>query len=200
MKHYKIVLMLVLTMILISSSIALGAPIQVKNNEAEVQVETGIYTPGEGEPLSAAAIGAVDSVMQGTGWVRQRAAKFKGWRPWGWGTTSKIKSAPSYEWVHLPVPLITRADGALMKISKAEFCARSTNGAQVKPVRLHLRSNYNLFGNVGIIWPNDTAIHCAWINFNPPVWKESLGISVQVYYGNTTDSLTLLKGWARTQP
>ena len=200
MKHYKIFLMLALIVTLISSSVALSAPAQVNNTESEIQVESGIYTPSEEELMSPATINAVDAVMQGTGWERERSGKFRVWTRYGWGTKGKVKVAPSYERVHWAVPLITRADGTLMKVERAEFCAKSSNGALVRPVRLHLRSNYNLFGNVAVTWPNDNLYHCAWITFNPPVWKESLGISVKLYFGNTTDSIVLLKGWARTQP
>lgn len=199
MKQYKLIFLLIMIVVLISSSVALGAPGDVQTDEPEQQEATYIYTPEVDDPQIPLSIGATDLVHQGTAWVAEKRYKFNLFRPYAWGTQTKTKAAGD-QWVHIAPPLMTRADGAWMYIEVVEFCAKSSNGAQTKPVGVHLRSNLNIFLNESISWPADNAYHCWTHVFNPPIWKESLGVSVLAHYANTTDKLTFFKSWVRVVP
>ena len=198
MKHYKIIFLFLIIGVLITSSVALGAPARQESVEPELEGETFIYTPGEDEPL--AITGTTDLVSQGTGGVSARKGMFSLFKYLGWGTVTRAKSfaAPTDEWVHIPVPMMTRLDGDWMYIKYVQFCAKSTDGANTKPIGLHLRSNNDLFGNYAITWPADNKYHCFGVSLN--TWKESLGVSVKLHYADAISKITLYKVWVQVGP
>jgi hypothetical protein len=202
MKHTKIIFVLLVIVILISSSAALGAPAEVQESEDVEEISVFVYTPGVDDPPELLAItGAVDLVTQGTGWVQERKFKYSKWKHYGWGTLAQTYKTPRDEWVHLPVTYATRIDNTFpMKVEYVEFCAQSTNGTVTKPVTLHVRNQATLMGSKAIAWPADNAYHCAGMSFSPNKYGESLGISVKLHFENNADQITLYKGWVRLQP
>jgi len=130
-------------------------------------------------------------------WRPQSPRHFTPFQVYGWGVETKRKTSGGNEWVHIAVPMITRLENRMQKIRKVEFCAKSTNGVQTKPIAIHLWSNKTRFKAQNIGWPADNKYHCVAVTFNPPVWKESLGISVLLHYANTTDRITLYKAWVQ---
>lgn len=185
--------------ILFTSSVALSAPAQLQEDQSESVVTGGVYTPGVDDPPELLAItGLSDFATQGTSWVSERPNRFRKWKVWGWGSQVAHwgSSTPADEWVHLPLTTATYIDGTKLYVSHVEFCAQSTNGALTKPTILHVRANEELIGNIPITW-SDNAYHCAYINFSPAKWAESVGISVRLHFANATDQITLYKGWVR---
>jgi hypothetical protein len=148
-----------------------------------------------------ASEGASDLVSYGTSWVPQYRSKFSAWRPMGWGIEAKVKAAGvGDQWVHIPIPLMSFGEGSALYISYVEFCAKSSNGAATKPITMHLRDMDSLVASEPVVWAPNNSYQCFGITLNPPVWRQSLGISVLVHFANTNDMITLYKGWARVAP
>ena len=153
----------------------------------------------EASANTVAAAGDYDFTTHGTAWVRQVPGEFILFRPLGWGIEARAKAAGS-KWVHIPVPFPSRIANSLMKIKFVEFCAQSTNGAISKPTRMDLWDYNGRFGSVNISWPADNAKHCYTYTFGSPAFHQDLGVSVLLYFANTTDKITLYKAWVRIVP
>lgn len=157
-----------------------------------------------GEAGSERAItGMTDVVAHGSAWVPQLRNRFSRWWPLGWGT--EVRSKPAFvgqdQWVHISIPLTARISDTPLRIERVEFCAKSTNGAQTRPVRLDLWSEYygQLYSGT-VNWAPNNNVQCPVAIFNPPVSAESLGASVLLHFANSTDVITLQKAWARVVP
>jgi hypothetical protein len=163
-----------------------------------VEVKTFVFAHGE-EPspktASLAAIPWTDISVHGTMWTPELRSKFSLFRPYGWGTATKVKAAGD-QWVHIPIPYVTYLEDVAQKIRYVEFCAQSSAGSRTKPTALHLWAGSKRFYAGAISWPADNAYHCAGVSFSPGVWKEDLGVSVSLHYANAVDSITLYKAWA----
>jgi hypothetical protein len=115
-------------------------------------------------------------------------------KPYSWGTGVKAKTAGN-QWVHIAIPYISYLDGTVLNLQHAEFCVKSTNGADTKPVKIEVWDNEVRNGSWPIFWPGDNSYHCIWIDYLTPGWFESVGISVQLHFANTIDKITLYKAW-----
>lgn len=159
-------------------------------------------------PAERAATGFVDTVSYGTDWNPENRNYMSLWKWFGWGIEAKLKAAraPGYVWVHIPITLLSYNEGSAMKIDYVEFCAMSTNGVATKPTDLHLweetgsGDGSDRFYTSVISWPADNNTHCIGADLNPAVWKQSLGVSVRLYFANSTDKITLGKAWAHLVP
>jgi hypothetical protein len=148
-----------------------------------------------------ASEGYSDLVNYGTAWVPQSRNSFARFRPMGWGMEAKVKPVGvGDQWVHIPIPLTSVAEGSAVLIEYVEFCALSSNGAGTAPTAFHLWSDGGRFKTTTVTWPADNGRHCIGITVSPPVWKDSLGVSVSLHFANTTDQITLYKAWARVRP
>lgn len=163
----------------------------------EPEVTSGVYDGGETTPYERAAV-FTDFAIHGTAWVKEgnTTSKFK---YMGWGTEVKAKAAGNI-WVHIPIPFNTYINGVPQKVQHIEFCAKSSHGAVTKPTDFHVRTSQARVKMVYLNWPVDNYYHCGWVNFNPPVWYEDIGLSVLLHFDNTTDQITLYKAWLRTVP
>jgi len=200
MKPYKLFVLLLLLVIALSGTVVTGAKVLTQEG-ASSEVKTGVYTPDPNAPPlpPTDTTGATDLVHQGTAWVAESRPSYGMFRPWAWGTETKVK-AISDQWVHLAVPYASVLDGTALKLKHAEFCAKSTNGAQTKPTRIDLWANATKIGQWAIAWPADNAYHCAYVDFPTPTWYEGVGISVWLHYANVADKITLYKAWVRLVP
>ena len=200
MKHKKLLLLLLIMLLSLSSSITSIPLVRAQTDGPSSEGDSGVYTPGEDDPSFPTAItGFSDFTIQGTAWTVERRGKFQRIKPWGWGTELKTKTTTD-EWVHIPVPMPTYVDATAVKISHVEFCARSSAGARTKPIRMDLWADDLRFKIQSISWPADNNSHCAYVNFSPATWKESLGISVYLRFANSADTITLGKAWVRLYP
>lgn len=162
---------------------------------------------GAAAPAPRAATGFVDTVSFGTGWVAQnRLAYGNHWIYYGWGVQADVKPAHagSYQWVHIPINLVSYNEGTALKVAYVEFCAQSSNGIAVRPTAFHLWETTavgktRFYENNAVAWPADNAWHCIGADV-PDTWRQSLGISVEIYFGNATDTITLGKAWAHLVP
>jgi hypothetical protein len=139
-----------------------------------------------------------DIAIHGTAWRPEQQANFSMWSPRGWGTEVKAKAA-GWKWVHAPVASLPVINGIAQNLVYVEFCAASSNGASTKPTRMDV---YDLDVKIlqqALSWWSDNALHCTGKNFTP-AWHQELGISVLLYFANTSDMITLYKAWARYQP
>lgn len=161
---------------------------------------TADETAAPADVESRATVGATHFVAHGTGWVPERRAKFSTWLYRGWGTEIKVKAATvgQDQWVHIPIPITTYMDGTWLEISSVEFCARSSNGAQTKPVMVDLWSDTR-FKRQSITWAANNNKQCVSIPVGP-TWEESLGVSVLLDFGSSSDTITLYKAWAVLEP
>lgn len=164
---------------------------------------------GADTPDTRASTGSTDVVAYGTAWVPELKGAFGArWKTYGWGVEARVKDAraPGYQWVHIPIPYIAREENSVVYLDYVEFCAKSSAGAQTKPTDLHLweenatAAGATRFHTQTIAWPADNNTHCIGVNLNPNVYKQSLGISVRLYFANGTDTITLMKAWARVTP
>lgn len=162
---------------------------------------------GADTPEPRAATGYVDTVSFGTDWVPElRGAFGNHWYYYGWGVVADVKPARAGtgQWVHIPINVLSFNEGSALKVSYVEFCAKSSNGAQVRPTHFHLwettaTGQTRFYENNSVAWPADNAWHCIGADV-PDTWRQSLGVSVRVYFGNETDTITLGKAWARLVP
>jgi len=151
-------------------------------------------------PSEVAPVGIYDFTNHGTDWVAERRGKFSLFKPFGWGTKTKVKAA-TQEWVHIPVPMPSRIADDLVNVQYVEFCAQSSKGGKSKPIQWDLwDDNSGRFYSESIIWPADNLKHCIGHTFNPPYWASNLGVSVLIKYANKYNSVTLFKAWVRVQP
>lgn len=161
---------------------------------------------GADTPEPRTATGFVDSVSFGTAWRPELSGAFGArWKTYGWGVEARVKDAraPGYQWVHIPITLLSYNEGSQLRVASVQFCARSSAGAQTKPTEIHLWEETGgapvRFHTQSISWPADNAYHC--VTADPPdSWRQSLGISVRLYFANGTDTITLGKAWAHLVP
>jgi hypothetical protein len=157
-----------------------------------------------GEAGSTRAIaGATDVVAHGTAWVPQLRNRFSRWWPLGWGTEVRSKAAfvGQDQWVHISIPFTARISDTALRVERVEFCAKSSNGAQTRPVRLDVWSEYyGQLYSAPVNWAPNNNVQCPVAVFSPPVSAESLGVSVWLHFANSTDVITLQKAWARVMP
>ena len=165
-----------------------------------------IATSGSAAPVveaggdSRAMTGKMDVVSPGTAWVVQRPGKVvQRYNSWGLKVRHKTGGYVG-EWFFMPLTLPTVVDGTPMRISLVEFCAKTTNPQGVRPTLLRLNEDASMFEYSAILWPNKKTKHCHSVGFNPPVWKQTLGLSVRVQFWNNTDSITFFKAWVRVVP
>jgi hypothetical protein len=143
-----------------------------------------------------ASSGDTDMVAHGTAWIAERPPKFKRFITYGWGTLTRRMSRGN-EWVHAPIPFISRLEGDRTFVSYVEFCAISTNGAKSKPIRIDVWDNTVRIASQAVTWAANNNVQCHGVTISPAVMAQSLGISVQVHYQNGIHDVTLLKAWAR---
>lgn len=157
---------------------------------------------GADTPEQRAAAGYYDTVSYGTAWVPElRGAFGTRWKTYGWGVEARVKDAraPGAQWVHIPITLLSYNEGSPMYIDFVQFCAKSSNGAVTKPTDIHVWSDSGRFYTQSISWASNNNKQCVTANF-PNAWKESLGISVRLYFASGTDVITLYKAWAHVLP
>jgi hypothetical protein len=156
------------------------------------------------ETDSARAItGATDVVAHGSAWVPQLRNRFSRWWQLGWGTEvrSKAVAVGQDQWVHISIPFTARISDTRLRVERVEFCAKSSNGAQTRPVRVDVWSEY--YGQLAsqtVNWAPNSNVQCPVVVFNPPADAESLGVSVLLHFANNSDVITLQKAWARVMP
>jgi len=151
--------------------------------------------PAAVENPTARALGTLTLGSHGTAWVPERARQFSLWRPYGWGTAAKVKlTGIGDQWVHIQVPAASFLNGYLTGLYSAQFCARSSNGAQTKPIQIDIWNGSSRFYSAPVNWWADNAEHCWVVDFSPPKWTVTVGISVLLHFANSTDQITL--GWA----
>jgi hypothetical protein len=141
-----------------------------------------------------AVAGANHMAVQGTDWVAERPGRFLRFRPYAWGVMTRAKEA-TQQWVHIAVPTPTYIDNTQLKVAKVEFCASATQPTKSAPVAIHVWKNHVVHHKSSIVWPNTKGHHCHFVTFDPPVWMESVGISVLVKYANSKHKVTLHKAW-----
>jgi hypothetical protein len=136
--------------------------------------------------------GAATSLgVQGTAWVAEHRNQFSLLRPYGWGTEARVKaSGVGYQWVHIPIPTLSIFNGTLAGVSQVMFCAQSSNGAQTRPVQIDVWNGTQRIYSSAISWWADNSYHCWTVNLTP-TFAASVGISVRLYFANTTDKITL---------
>lgn len=139
-----------------------------------------------------------DFAVHGSSWARESPSMFSSFKVMGWGTAAKVKAA-GYQWVHISIPYLTYIEDIPQYVRYVEFCAASTNGASTKPVKLDVWAHTTRISSTAISWPADNGIHCYGVTYNPAVWKQDIGVSVQLYFANSTDKITLYKAWLQTQ-
>jgi hypothetical protein len=145
--------------------------------------------------------GYSDLVNYGTAWVPQSRNSFARFRPMGWGMEAKVKPVGvGNQWVHIPIPFMSVEEESPVLIEYVEFCAMSSNGAATMPTDFDLWSDGGRFESQAVTWPADNGRHCIGITLSPPVWQDSLGVSVSLHFANTADQITLYKAWARVRP
>lgn len=145
-----------------------------------------------GESPTARAAGTITLAAQGTTWVAERRGKFALWRPVGWGTEARVKpGGVGDQWVHIQVPGAPFIDGYMTGVYSVQFCARSSNGAQTKPIKIDLWNGSTRFYSAPVNWWADNAEHCWEVKLNPAKWTVTVGISVLLHFANTTDQITL---------
>jgi len=162
---------------------------------------TPILAGAADTPDQRASEGYSDLVNYGTAWVPQSRNSFARFRPMGWGMEAKVKPVGvGDQWVHIPIPFMSVGEGSPVLIEYVEFCAMSSNGAASAPTTFHLWSDGGRFKIGPVTWPADNDRHCIGVTLSPPVWEDSLGVSVSLHFANTTDQITLYKAWARVRP
>lgn len=138
-----------------------------------------------------------DVTIHGNMWQAERRYNFLTFSPKGWGTYTKLKAA-GYEWVQISVPIMSQMESRWQYVTYAEFCAKSSNGAVTKPVTLTVYNAGTMQSTQSISWPADNAMHCIGHTYSPSVWFQDLGISVNLYFANSTDVITMYKAWAQS--
>lgn len=118
-----------------------------------------------------------------------------------WGIEAKVKPVGvGDQWAHIPIPFMSVEEGSPVLIEYVEFCVMSSNGAASGPTAFYLWSDGGRLRIVPVIWPADNLRHCMGVTLSPPVWEDSLGVSVSLHFANTTDQITPYKAWARVRP
>jgi hypothetical protein len=155
--------------------------------------------PGSQVPSLGGEAVFTDMAMHGTLWTPEIRTNFALFRPYGWGTATKVKAA-SLQWVHIPLSYATYINGVAQKIQYVEFCAQSSNGGVSGPTRMDLWAHNVRFLQEHFAWPFTNNIACHGHLFATPVWKQDLGVSVQLAFSSAADTITLYKAWVRTVP
>jgi len=155
---------------------------------------TGTITDGTPPPPPATPF--TDVTIHGTMWQPERRGQFLVWSPKGWATQA-IRKASGNEWVHISVPIMSVMESRAQYVDSFEFCARSTNPTVSYPKHVDTYTGNTVFFSYDITWPNDTSVRCFSGNIGHN-WKADFGISVQLHFGNATDSIFLYKAWTRS--
>ena len=153
-------------------------------------------------PLPAPALsitGQTHVSVHGTLWEAERPTQFSVFRRYAWGTRAQAKVA-SRPWIHIPMVYPTYIDMLPQKLVSVEFCAKSSDGALARPVRMELWDLEFKVAQKAIAWPADNLYHCQTYTFGSPVWFDEIGLSVQLKFDNTTDTINLYKAWIAVQP
>lgn len=162
-----------------------------------------IIAGADDEATESRALAMTDLVAYGTAWVPEIRPAFQNWKPYGWGLRAKIRPthAGTYQWVHIPIPYIPRGDGAWSYFDLAQVCISSSAPAQTRPTDIHLWSDSGRFYTGAVTgWNTSSTGHqCLTVDIGN-VWKESLGISVRIYFASADHQITLYKAWARIVP
>lgn len=149
---------------------------------------------------AAAPSGDYDFTQYGTAWIPEIRAQYNWLAPRGWGLQAKAKTT-GLKWMHIPIPFPTQIASSTMKIKYVEFCATSSNGAVTYPTHIDYYADPgNVWYHTNISWPADNSEHCIGYTLPIPTWYQSLGLSVQLYFPNTTDMITMYKAWVRLTP
>lgn len=147
-------------------------------------------------PLGAA--NNTDVPVQGTAWVAEVRGHLSLFRPYGWGTEVKRKTAGS-DWFHIHIPVHSVEDGSTRYVTYIEFCYKTSNTATYVN-RMDIWNNGSSVASKNLSAPADTAYHCYGYTFSTKTWFESVGLSVRGTFANSNDKITLYKAWARCVP
>jgi hypothetical protein len=192
MKYRFVAIALTITLLLLA-----GRPALARN--ATLLDNIYVYPYGERPTVLDSVLFVplqTDLAFHGTMWVAEDRSNFSMFNIGEQGTVTRAKSAGSL-WVHISVPIMPFVWSHKGYVHFVEFCARSTNGASTKPVKIDLYENGTKFSSQAITWPAVNTFQCVGIPFATGSWKQDLGISVQISYANNTDKVTLFKAWVR---
>jgi hypothetical protein len=177
-----------------------GTPPNQKVVDQSITYELDQNTaPGSQVPSLGGEAIFTDMAMHGTLWTPEIRTNFALFRSYGWGTATKVKAA-SLQWVHFPLSYPTYINGVSQRIQYVEFCAQSSSGFRSGPTRMDLWAHNVRFLIETFAWPPNNNINCHGHLFATPIWRQDLGISVQLGFANTADTITLFKAWMRTVP
>jgi hypothetical protein len=163
---------------------------------------------GADAPQGRTATGRIDTVTYGTAWLPELKGAFGNrWKTYGWGVVARVRAAraPTDQWVHIPITLLSYAEGTGMKVDLVQFCMKSSNWAQVYPITVDLweptssGTGATRFYTGTPAWANNNNMQCMTVDIAND-WKEGLGLSVKIHFGNASDTMTLGKAWARLVP
>jgi hypothetical protein len=163
----------------------------------------GGVSSAENDPVVTGATldiaGQTHVAVQGTDWVAERPQKFRRWKAFAWGVETRAKEA-TQEWVHIPIPTLTFVDSTALKVMHLEFCAKTSAPKRSKPIAIHIWANQKRVYTETIVWPVTQSEYCHKVDFSPPIWMESVGVSVLVNYANRRNKVTLTKAWISLVP
>ena len=140
-----------------------------------------------------------DFVIHGTAWEAQSPANFSFFNRFGYGTLTRAKAA-STQLVHIPLAYTPTANLTAEFASGIQFCARSTNGAATKPVKMMAWFRDTLLWSTAIAWPADSLTHCINHNFAVIASYQDLGLSLALKFANSTDTIRLFEARLRMFP
>lgn len=140
-----------------------------------------------------------DFVVHGTAWQAEAPANFTVFKDFGWGTLTRAKAA-STQSVHMPLAYTPTANLTIEMASGIQFCARSSNGAATKPVKMTAWFRDAVLWSTAIAWPADNLMHCINHNFAMPASYQDLGLSLALKFANSTDTIRLYEARLRMFP
>jgi hypothetical protein len=156
-----------------------------------------------GQPVASipqvAPAGAYDFVEHGTNWEPGVDWWFASIIHYGWGTKFRATAAGTNE-VHISIPITTRMANTLLRLQYVEFCLYTDNAVNSKPVTWKLWEYPKKNFSVPFTWDSTKNQQCLGYTFSNPVFRQDLGFSVQLQFGNNFEEITLYKAWARFIP
>lgn len=131
-------------------------------------------------------------------WVAQDRNHFKYFKPLGWGVAMqrKPKFGPGDDWVHIAVPIPSWLNSTPLKVNLVYFCGRSSNGASTYPKYVDLWAEDQRFFTGGITWGANSSRQCI-PAYPASAIRYSVGISVLIHFGSTSDEFTMEEAWAK---
>jgi hypothetical protein len=151
-------------------------------------------------PAAREAItGFSDIPAHGTAWVPEKKGQFKTFRPYGWGTMIKAKTVGD-KWIHLPLVFPVYLDATPLKVNMVEFCAQPSAVGTAYPVRMDVWADTVKVYTTNITWWSDSSYHCYNYVWSTSTWYQDLGLSILLRFTNTSDYITMYKGWVRVVP